>query len=128
MIKEYHIDTDDFNQPRVSKGREAIGVLLVRLLLLEPGTDPMRPEMGVGLQTKYRYMFPDRLSDLRKDIYTQLETYLAPFQRIEIVLSVNDKELQLDITINDNVYKYVTQQQEDNTITLTKLMESELLS
>ena len=33
MIKEYHIDTDDFNQPRVSKGKDAVGVLLVRLLL-----------------------------------------------------------------------------------------------
>lgn len=128
MIKEYHIDTDDFNQPRVSKGKDAVGVLLVRLLLLEPGTDPMRPEMGIGLATKYRYMFPDRLSDLRKDIYAQLEMYLAPFQRTEVVLSVKDKELQLEITINDNVYKYVTEQQEDNTITLTKLMDSELLS
>lgn len=127
-IKEYHIDTDEFNQPRVSKGTEAIGVLLVRLLLLEPGTDPMRPGMGVGLVSKYRYMFPDKLSELKKDIYSQLETYLFPYQNVELTLSIEDKELRIDIDVNKNIYKYVTRQQEDNSITLVQLREEELSS
>ena len=62
IFKEYHFDVNDFKEPRETTGRKAIGVLIVRLLLLEPGTDPNRPEMGVGLVSKYRYMFPTRLS------------------------------------------------------------------
>ena len=83
----------------------------------------MRPEMGVGLVSKYRYMFPDRLTDLKKDITDQLARYLFPYQRIGIVMDVIDKELRMDITIDDTTYKYVTVEQEDNTITLKELTE-----
>ena len=41
-----------FKEPRETTGRKAIGALIVRLLLLEPGTDPNRPEMGVELVSK----------------------------------------------------------------------------
>ena len=62
ILKEYVIGTNDFKQPEEYLGKKAVGLLVERLLLLEPGTDPMRPEMGVGLVSKYRYMFPDRLT------------------------------------------------------------------
>lgn len=54
-----HISEPDLS--RETTGRKAIGALIARLLSLEPGTDPNRPEMGVGLVSKkYRYMFPTR--------------------------------------------------------------------
>ena len=124
ILKEYIIGTDDFKQPKKVLGKKAIGVLLVRLLLLEPGTDPMRPEMGVGLVSKYRYMFPDNLGELKRDISDQLARFLFPYQRIGINMKVEDKELRMDITINDTTYKYVTEEQEDNTITLKELKEA----
>ena len=111
ILKEYLISTNDFRQPKEVYGKKAVGVLMVRLLLLEPGTDPMRPEMGVGLVSKYRYMFPDRLSDLKKNIYDQLARFLFPYQRIGITMQVVDKELRMNITIDDTTYKYVTVEQ-----------------
>ena len=72
IFREYLLGTDDFKQPKVVYGKKAVGILVCRLLLLEPGTNPMRPEMGVGLVSKYRYMFPDRLSELKTDIADQL--------------------------------------------------------
>ena len=39
-------------------------------------------------------------------------------------MKVEDKELRMDITINDTTYKYVTEEQEDNTITLKELKEA----
>lgn len=126
IFREYHLGVDHFKQPDTAYGKKAIGVMLIRLLLLEPGTDPMRPNMGIGLVSKYRYMFPDKLNELRDDIYNQLDTYLYPYQRLEVILTAQDKELHLDITINDETYQYVTKEQEDkgNTITLTELKES----
>ena len=45
-----HISEPDLS--RETTGRKAIDVLIARLLSLEPGTDPNRPEMGVGLDLK----------------------------------------------------------------------------
>lgn len=123
IFKEYVIETNDFKQPKIHYGKKAIGVLLVRLLLLEPGTDPMRPDMGVGLVSKYRYMFPDGLSDLKVDIYKQVQTYLAPYSQVSITLTIENKELHIEIKIDDNTYKYETVQQEDHSLTLKDLLD-----
>lgn len=124
IFREYLIDTDDFNQPKIVYGKKAIGILMCRLLLLEPGTNPMRPEMGVGIVSKYRYMFPDNLIELKRDILNQLSRYLFPYQRINITMWVEtDKTLRMDIIINDDTYKYVIEEQEDNRITLQELLD-----
>lgn len=124
IFREYLIGTDDFNNPKVVYGKKAIGVIVCRLLLLEPGTDPMRPEMGVGIVSKYRYMFPDNLNELKRDIAYQLNKYLFPYQRVAIAMWVEtDKTLRMDIVIDDNTYKYVIEEQEDNRITLEELLD-----
>ena len=124
IFREYLIGTDDFNNPKVIYGKKAIGVIVCRLLLLEPGTDPMRPEMGVGIVSKYRYMFPDNLNELKRDIAYQLNKYLFPYQRVAITMWVEtDKTLRMDIVIDDNTYKYVIEEQEDNRITLEELLD-----
>lgn len=124
IFREYLIGTDDFNNPKVVYGKKAIGVIVCRLLLLEPGTNPMRPEMGVGIVSKYRYMFPDNLNELKRDIAYQLNKYLFPYQRVSITMWVEtDKTLRMDIVIDDNTYKYVIEEQEDNRITLEELLD-----
>ena len=35
----------------------------------------------------------------------------------------SDKTLKMDITIDDNTYKYVIEEQEDNRITLSELLD-----
>ena len=126
ILKEYVIGTNDFNQPEEYLGKKAVGLLVERLLLLEPGTDPMRPEMGVGLVSKYRYMFPDKLNELKNNVADQLERYLFPYQTVNIKFSAKNKELTIDITVDDYTYKYVTAEQENNkTVTLTQLLGSD---
>ena len=39
ILKEYAMSVNDFKQPAEALGKKAIGVFLVRLLLLEKGTD-----------------------------------------------------------------------------------------
>ena len=43
-VKEYLLTTDEFRNPKVLEGAKAIGILLVRLLLMEPGTNPLHPD------------------------------------------------------------------------------------
>lgn len=129
IFREYLIDTDAFGQPKTVYSKKAIGVLIVRLLLLEPGTDPMRPEMGVGIVSRYRYMFPTRITELQNNIADQLAKYLFPYQRVDISMEVIDKELRMKISIDDDTYQYVTKEQEDNnTVTLTELIADTELS
>ena len=125
-LHEYNISTDDFNQPQVVKNREAVGLLIARLILLEPGTNPTRPEMGVGLVSHFREMFPENLAALKKRLYEQLSKYLPEYANAEIELTAapND-QLEFKITIGEEVFKYVTVEQEDNKVTLTELLQTQ---
>ena len=52
MIKEreYCMSVDNFKRPLVYKNQQAIAVLLTRLILLNPGSDPLHPDMGVEIK------------------------------------------------------------------------------
>lgn len=121
LFKEYHISTNDFDEPKITTGKKAIGVLLVRLFLLEPGTDPARPEMGIGLASRYRYLTQDCLTELNKEIQNQIRTYLAPFSTLDVTLKLSNKTLYITTVIDNTVYNFVTEEQEGNRVTLTEL-------
>lgn len=123
LLNEYTLSTDNFKQPKVVQGREAVGLLVARLILLEPGTDPIRPNMGLGLVSRYRDMFPNKLPELRRALYSQIETYLPQFSGVEITLTTKEGQLIFDIKVGETAYKYVTVEQEDNRVTLTELTE-----
>ena len=125
ILKEYAMSVNDFKQPADAKGKKAIGVLIVRLLLMEKGTDPMRPDMGVGIVSRYRYMFEDNCPDLIQDIRQQLQTYLVPYSNISTLeATVVDKELHLTIVIDDNTYSYKTiHLSDDEDVSLVDLMD-----
>ena len=120
--KEYLLTTDEFNNPKVLTGKDAISQLLVHLILLEPGTYAARPQMGIGLVSRYRAMSEDDLDKLRNDIKNQIEQYLPEFAgcRVEVALG-DDKKLSLNITINGTLYKYETEKQENNFVDLISL-------
>lgn len=108
-IKEVTLTTSSFNVAEVLEGNKAIGNLLVRLLLLVPGKNPLHPAMGVGIGTLYRFISSDQLSSLRLTIEKQIETYLPSFQSVNINLEIDDnKYLIIKITIDSTVYIYNT--------------------
>ena len=77
-LKEYLLQTDSFKKPKVVKDKDAIYVLLVRLALLEKGTYQTKPDMGLGLRSRYRYSFAEDVNKLITDYEDQIKTYL-PF-------------------------------------------------
>lgn len=115
MQKEYVLSVDDFKQPKVLKGKEAIATLLVRLLLLQPGTIPDKPEMGVGLVENYRYSMRDKIDDLKLEIQNQISTYLPRYQGVDVAVKLNENNtLSIGIAIDGVLYKYETKEQIDN--------------
>ena len=105
LEREYTLSITPLNRPEVLKNQEAIAMLLLRLILLNPGSDPLHPEMGVGI-INYRYAM-GRLEELKKRVQDQIATYLPcfPSGNVEITITPN-KLCNILITINDVVYTY----------------------
>ena len=105
--REYLLTVDEFSNPQVVEGKSAIALLLSRLILLEPGSDPLHPDMGVGIK-KFRFdANKDVLYEIQKVIEKQVETYLPSFQGTEVELALTeDKILNINITVGDTTYVY----------------------
>lgn len=103
--KEYLLTVDKFKEPAKVEGNDAVAVLLLRLMLMEPYTDPLHPDMGVGIIT-YRYSM-DNKDDLRKRIESQIHTYLPYFSEASVVLIYcPDHTLNVEITIDGVTFVY----------------------
>lgn len=118
LEQEMLISVDNFKKPKVLQGKEAIGILLVRLIQLEPGTYPSRPKMGVGLLSNYRYCDEAKALELQDHIKDQIRTYLPEYQGVRVATKLNTNGvLVIDITIDQVLYRYETETQpEDNRI------------
>lgn len=110
-VKEYLLTTDEFRNPKSISGPLAMGVLITRLLLLIPGTNPRHPDMGVGLPT-YRFILESEMSILQSRIRDQINTYLPSNYRgsTKINLTINDnKYLVITIVVDGTSYIYDTE-------------------
>lgn len=124
MQKEYVLSLNDFREPKVLEGKAAIATILVRLILLNPGTMPDRPLMGVGLVEKYRYSFKENVDELRKEIKRQIQTYLPRYQGAEVNVLLNkDNSLTIGIEIDEVLYQLETSELLDNQLEMNNLSE-----
>ena len=107
MIKEreYVLRTDAFKTPVVLENQQAIAILLMRLILLDPGSDPLHPDMGVGIR-QYRYAM-GKEEELKQRITQQIAQYLPCFPAGNVEFEVTpDKLINVKIIIDDTVYVY----------------------
>lgn len=104
--KEYFLSIDNLSKPKVVTGQEAIAYLLIRLLLLNPGSDPLHPDMGVGLED-FRFCV-GREQELQERIKEQIRTYLTEFafSEVKIVEITAEKICNIEITVGNTVYIY----------------------
>ena len=103
--REYSFGVDKFNKPVVLKDKEAIGTRLMELIMMEPGDDPLHPDMGVGLRT-FRYGI-NNLEDLRTRVQKQIETYLPFYQNADVaIIRTPDKIVNIEISLGGIKYVY----------------------
>jgi hypothetical protein len=100
-LKEYLFTTNKKFQPEVLEDKDAKYVLIIRLILLEPGTIQTHPEMGVGLISRWRYSDQDDLLNLQTEIRKQITKYLPlELQTASVSVSYAEKQLILNITVD----------------------------
>lgn len=103
--KEYCMSVDNFKKPLIYKNQSAIALLLTRLILLNPGSDPLHPDMGVGI-VNYRYAM-GKLDELKSRVYDQINTYLKCFSSAKVDISIDDNKMcNIEITIDETMYIY----------------------
>ncbi len=103
--REYIFSIDNFNKPVVAEGEMSMGVRLLELIMMEPGSNPLHPEMGVGIRN-YRFGIHN-LHDLEERITNQIETYLPMAELTNVtILRTPDKVLNIEIEIAGNVYRF----------------------
>ena len=88
--KEYCLSLDNFNRPAELNGGEAVAYLIARLIMLEPGSDPLHPTMGVGLvsiKNQISIWLPDFVSD------TDISLIVTPDKvlNVEIILKSTEE-------------------------------------
>lgn len=112
-MKEYLLTTNEYKEPRVAEGSEAYAILLTRLFLMEPGTNPLHPGMGVGLGPKYRFISEDDMPILQSLIQDQVNTYLpsdfATTTKAYLESKTNSKYLLITIIADDTKYIFDTE-------------------
>ena len=102
---EYILSFDQFKKPEIKKGQQAVALLLLRLILLDPGSDPLHPDMGVGIR-KFRYSM-NTIDQLRKRVQDQIATYLPTFHGAQVELEITaDKLCNIKIWFNEDLYVY----------------------
>lgn len=104
-MKEHVFSLNAFSMPKVYEDDDANYILIIRLLLLEPGTFQTHPEMGIGVKSKCRYVNDDNfLIDLKDVIHSQMVTYLPSIITTEIRISIVDHTLTIEIDTTDKTY------------------------
>ena len=83
---ELVLDFDNFKRPAIKEEYHALAKSILNLILLEPGTYPDTPEMGINI-AKYQFEFltTDTLNDIQTAITEQVNRYI-PSNNIQKVL------------------------------------------
>lgn len=74
---ELFLDVDMFNKPVVMTDLEALAQVIQRLVLIEKGTYPNHPDIGVGI-SNYLFEIADTstLNDIEYEINNQIEKFI----------------------------------------------------
>jgi hypothetical protein len=105
MNREYAFDINRYKKPVTLEDESAIGARLMTLIMMEPGDDPLHPDMGVGIRT-FRYT-QGTLSQLKERIESQIETYLPFYQGVQITIILTpDKVCNIEIVLGGVTYIY----------------------
>lgn len=94
-IKDYLLDIDDLNRPKVldmeniqTGTMNSAALLIIRLLLLKKGSYPDFPDLGIDIRGRYRFAFEEELITLRNELEDQISTYLPELIPVDVEVSL----------------------------------------
>ena len=120
---ELGFDMDDFAKPITYSGTDAWARQIVQLCMMDPGTIPSNPTIGIGI-SRYEFLLEDDRRKLCEEINRQVPIFYPdmPFQQCTIQSGTDDEDkgtiyILITFTQNNNVqvvavatkkgYKYI---------------------
>ena len=104
-MKEHVLSLNNFGMPKVFNDNDSAYVLIIRLILLEPGKFQSHPDMGVGIRSRYRYNNEENfLMNLQNDIKKQIDKYLPELSATDVIVTNNNKVLGIIINTAEGAY------------------------
>lgn len=103
-MREYTLSVNSYNRPLILEKEDAICAKLIEIILLEKGIYLTRPDMGLGIVSRYRFSAADELETFKADLNSQIETYLPELIVTEIDVTMTDKIIKIVIIIDNVVY------------------------
>lgn len=116
LFKEYVLSINEFIQPKILSGDQAAYTDIIRLFLLEPGTNQTHPEMGIGIRSRYRFSDTSEISILREEVKLQMQTYLPNLLTMDVQIETYGTTLAIFITSTDDTIYGVGYNTESGTI------------
>lgn len=84
------LSVDKYYKPLVATDNNYATLLLIRLILLEPGTFQTHPDCGVGLISKFRYAMDVDMVELQNRIKEQIMLYLPQYTFVNVKCELGD--------------------------------------
>ena len=124
-MNEYLLDVDKRQQPKVFTKYEGDRINVFRLIMLEPGTFPTHPTLGVGLVSRWRFRDVDTIkSSLASTIEAQLKDFMPqlidPQVTVTIVNNNNKNIINISVRVNGGL-TYTFKVDEETRHTLASL-------
>lgn len=101
-MKEFVISTNAFELPKILEGNEAEYTLIIRLLLLEPGTNQNHPDMGIGIRSRYQFSDTSDINNLSTEIKNQMDQFAPQLLATTVELQIIDSVLVIFITTDSS--------------------------
>lgn len=101
-MTEFVLSTNAFELPKILEGNEAEYTLIIRLLLLEPGTDQNHPDMGIGIRSRYQFSDTSDINNLSTDIKNQMDKFAPQLLASSVELQIIDSVLAILITTDSS--------------------------
>ena len=102
VMKEFVISTNAFELPKILEGNEAEYTLIIRLLLLEPGTNQNHPDMGIGIRSRYQFSDTSDINNLSTEIKNQMDQFAPQLLATTVELQIIDSVLVIFITTDSS--------------------------
>lgn len=121
-MNEYLMDVDKRQQPKVFSKYEGDRINVFRLIMVEPGTYPTHPTLGVGLVSRWRFRDIDTIkSSLASTIEAQLKDFMPhlidPQVTVTIVNNNNKNIINISVRVNGELtYTFKVDEETRNTL------------
>lgn len=101
-FREYLLSINEFMQPKILKKDQAAYTDIIRLFLLDPGTNQTHPDMGIGIRSRYRFSDASEVSKLQQEAKDQMKTYLPNLLTMDVQIETYGTTLAIFVTSQDD--------------------------